>query len=609
MCGIAGAVGLTRSPSPRTVSLLMDELEHRGPDSYGSLDRPGVWLGFRRLSILDLRAIADQPMVDETTGVAMVFNGEIYNYVELRDQLERLGHRFTTTGDTEVLLRGWIQWGEAVFARCNGMWAVGIDDPRRDGVLLCRDRFGEKPLFFGPDHDAGWWFASEPAALRSVGVGSGKIDLAATKTFLVLGDVENPSRSWFDGIEQLLPGTMMDLTAKGPRRRRRWWNTAEFLAERWGGPPASDDEVQERIETSVRLRLRSDVAVGSSLSGGVDSSTIVATLRDIEQTREVHTFTASFPNSSVDEWNRAEAIGRRTGVVMHRVEPTPDGFLADLGLLTRRQGGPIESPTVYAQWCVMRTAHEEGVTVLLDGQGADETWGGYPKYVGVAVLGALASGHVKSAADTLRTWRRLGTVPRFDVRQAGSLWLSPAHRRQVLNLIGRRSQPVLGAALHDVALNDPVASEAGLLVDGPLLRRAARADLERILLPRLLRYADRNSMAWSREVRLPFLDPAVLDVALRSDWSSGIRNGWTKRQLRRVGVGRIPDDILWRREKTAYEVPSDNWLDREDLSQAIDQATLHLAEAGILANRWTDSLTPWRVLSLSTFLHRHELTL
>jgi asparagine synthase (glutamine-hydrolysing) len=604
MCGIAGAVGLTERPDPAVARAVLDALAHRGPDAEGSRWSDGTWLGFRRLSVLDLESRADQPMVDERSGLAIVFNGEIYNYVELRDELEHLGHRFLTTGDTEVVLRGFLEWGEQLFPRCNGMWAVAVDDPGRDGVLLARDRFGEKPLHLGRDRSGGWWFASEPSALLAAGVGERRLDLTRALGFLALGDVDDPLRSYFDGITQVAPGTVVPLTGRGPGPERRWFDLAAVVSDAWARPPAPDEQVLDALDRAVRLRLRSDVEVGTSLSGGVDSSTIVASLREIEPTRVLHTFTASFPGRPIDEWDRAEAVGSRFGATMHRVEPTADGLLADLDSLVHHQGAPIESPTVYAQWCVMRAALEAGVTVLLDGQAADETWGGYPKYLSTAVYGDLARARVGAAVGTVRTWRREGSHVRLDPRQPVGLLSRGRSRRLLLEAMLRPRRRLLGPALDGVAPADPL----GPAASGPLLRRAAQADLGRVVLPRLLRYADRNSMAFSREVRLPFLDPEVLGLGLGSGWADGFAGGWTKRALRRAASHRLPDEIVWRRDKTAYEVPDDDWSARPDVRQRHAEAARALHAAGVVAGPEAAGLDRWRVMSLAAFVDQYGLT-
>lgn len=602
MCGIVGAVGLDQPPDPDVQDSVIGSLEHRGPDAGGAWFGQGVWLGFRRLSILDLSSRADQPMVDPASGVAIVYNGELYNYLELRRDLEAQGASFATTGDTEVLLRGYLRWGDGLFERCNGMWAVAVCDPSRAGVLLCRDRFGEKPLHLGRHPTGSWWFASEPTALRAAGVGTGRPDVSRLLGFLALGDIEDPARSYLEGIDQVEPGTSLHLTPDGPVAPRRWWRLADVVQEAWSAPPLADEEVRARLDEAVALRLRSDVAVGTSLSGGIDSSAVVASLRAVDPSRELHAFTASFPGQPIDEWDRAAIVGRRFGLALHRVEPTPTGFLADLDVLVDRQGGPIESPTVYAQWCVFRAAHDAGVTVLLDGQGADETWGGYPKHVGFAIGDLLLHGRLDRARRALALWRRLGSLPAPDVRQAAGLLLPGAWRAPARSALVDRRRGVLGPIFDGVATTDPQGSAVG-----GLLERAAVADLGRVVLPRLLRYADRNSMAWGREVRLPFLDPAVLDAGLRSDWSAGMAQGWTKLALRRVASVRLPDAIVWRRDKTAYETPDAAWLARPDVDEAVRQAARSLTSLGVLRRPEAAGLSPWRVLSLSRFLDRYGL--
>lgn len=602
MCGIVGAVGISSPPDPKTQAAVLGALGHRGPDASGSWFAEGTWLGFRRLSILDLSSRADQPMSDESGGVTLVFNGAIYNFLELRRELEAVGATFRTSGDTEVLLRGYLQWGEDVFDRLNGMWAVAIHDSRRSGVLLCRDRFGEKPLHLGRHRDGSWWFASEPRALREANVGTGRPNLRSVLGFLALGDIENPATSYIEGIEQVEPGTLLTLTTRGPVSRRRWWSLVESVKGAWSLPPLADEEVRSRIDDAVAIRLRSDVPVGTSLSGGVDSSVVASSLRAVDPTREFHAFTASFPGEPIDEWERAAVIGRRFGITLHRVEPTVNGFLGDLDLLVDRQGAPIESPTVYAQWCVFRAAHEEGVTVLMDGQGADETWGGYPKHVGFGLTDLVLRARLLRARRAMGLWRRLGSFPAPDLRQTFGLLLPENLRGPARAMLTARRRRVLGPAFNDITTSDPQGPATG-----GLLERAALADLGRVVLPRLLRYADRNSMAWGREIRLPYLDPAVFEAGMRSDWSAGLSQGWTKLALRRVASVRLPDEIVWRRDKTAYETPDAKWLACPEVDAAVRDAAGALAAAGLLGRPEVDGLSPWRILSLSRFLDRYDL--
>jgi asparagine synthase (glutamine-hydrolysing) len=601
MCGIVGAVGLRAEPARAHV--ILDSIRHRGPDAAGHTFRNGVWLGSRRLKVLDLRDDANQPMGDEATGTALVYNGEIYNYVELRSALERAGHRFETTGDTEVVLRGYLEWGDDLFPRCNGMWSLAIHDPARQGVLLSRDRFGEKPLFLGRDPAGAWWFGSEPGTLRTAGAGSGRYDRSRVLNFLAFGDAEDPTGSFFDGISQLPPGHSVLLTEQGPGSTRAWWNLAELAERTWRPAPVKSTEEQEVVDEAVRIRLRSDVMVGSSLSGGVDSSTILAAIRNVDPSRPVHTFTASFPGRDVDEWDRARQIAERFQAEAHRVEPTVEGYLEELPLLVLRQGGPIDSPSVYAQWCVMREAAAAGVVVLLDGQGADETWGGYPKYVWFAIVEALLRADLRSGARVLRSWRTAGDLPRPDPLQMLGLAL-PARARRAAHAGFRNAARWIGPALRESTLVDP----QGVKTRGPLLQQAAVADGRRVILPRLLRYADRNSMAWSRELRLPFLDERVVELGFSSGWRVGLEAGWTKERLRRLAAKRVPDDIAWRRAKTAYDVPDREWLRHPRVEEQQRSSLGLLRDLEIVSASKHVPLSPWRAMSLACFLEQSKLS-
>jgi asparagine synthase (glutamine-hydrolysing) len=583
--------------------VILDSIRHRGPDAAGHTFRNGVWLGSRRLKVLDLRDDANQPMGDEATGTALVYNGEIYNYVELRSALERAGHRFETTGDTEVVLRGYLEWGEDLFPRCNGMWSLAIHDPTRLGVLLSRDRFGEKPLFLGRDPAGAWWFGSEPGTLRTAGAGSGRYDRSRVLNFLAFGDAEDPTGSFFDGISQLPPGHSVLLTEQGPGSTRAWWNLAELAERTWRPAPVKSTEEQEVVDEAVRIRLRSDVMVGSSLSGGVDSSTILAAIRNVDPSRPVHTFTASFPGRDVDEWDRARQIAERFQAEAHRVEPTVEGYLEELPLLVLRQGGPIDSPSVYAQWCVMREAAAAGVVVLLDGQGADETWGGYPKYVWFAIVEALLRADLRSGARVLRSWRTAGDLPRPDPLQMLGLAL-PARARRAAHAGFRNAARWIGPALRESTLVDP----QGVKTRGPLLQQAAVADGRRVILPRLLRYADRNSMAWSRELRLPFLDERVVELGFSSGWRVGLEAGWTKERLRRLAAKRVPDDIAWRRAKTAYDVPDREWLRHPRVEEQQRLSLGLLRDIEIVSASKHVPLSPWRAMSLACFLEQSKLS-
>ncbi|MCX7620284.1 MAG: asparagine synthase (glutamine-hydrolyzing) [Acidimicrobiales bacterium] len=604
MCGIVGAVGLRAALDERTKAAVLTSLAHRGPDRQGEFTDRDCWFGFRRLCVQDLENRSDQPMIDQASGVAMVFNGEIYNFVELRRELESHGHQFLTTGDAEVVLRGYLHWGVGLFERCNGMWAVAIREPGVDGGLLSRDRVGEKPLHLARDRSGAWWFASEVGALIAAGASSGRADRERCLAFLIFGDIEDPASSYLDGVSQLPPGTWARLTPRGLGPVHQWWRTDEFVAEAWQRPPVPPEQLAETLDHAVQLRLRSDVPVGTSLSGGLDSSSVVASIRHVAPHHELHAFVASFPGRSIDEYERARLVAQRFGINLHRVEPTVESFVSELDRMILHQGGPVESPTVYAQWCVMKAARAEGVTVLLDGQGADEGFGGYPKYAGFHLLEQLLQLRIVHAWGLVRRWTHLATPIRIDVAQALGLLLPERARRAAAIGAAALRKRWLGPAFDGVTLGDPQGSWSG-----SLLQRAAKADLSRVVLPRLLRYADRNSMASAIEMRLPFLDPAVLAAGLSSRWEEGLSKGWTKWHLRQAVDHRLPQQIAWRRDKTAYETPNAEWLANPRVKQAVDDATFGLVQDGVLVRVGPQPWSAWRILTLQRFLASYRLSL
>jgi asparagine synthase (glutamine-hydrolysing) len=292
----------------------------------------------------------------------------------------------------------------------------------------------------------------------------------------------------------------------------------------------------------------------------------------------------------VDEWKYALRVAERFEAKAHRVEPTVEGFLEELPLLVLRQGGPFDSPSVYSQWCVMRAAADEGVVVLLDGQGADETWGGYSKYVWFAFVEALLAFELGSGG------------PSPDAMQVLALAL-PERARHAARIALRHAWTWIGSALRDGALVDP----QGDKLRGPLLRQAAVTDARRVILPRLLRYADRNSMAWSRELRLPFLDERVVASGFASGWRQGLERGWTKEPLRRLAERRLPPEIAWRRAKIAYDIPDREWLAHPRILDRVDSALSLLRELRIVSQTKRVPLSPWRTISLASFLEENKL--
>ncbi len=487
----------------------------------------------------------------------LMFNGEIYNYESLRRELADRGHRFKGHSDTEVLLAALQKEGRGVFNRCNGMWAVALWDRDERSLFLCRDRFGVKPLFYS-FVDGVFSFASEAKAL----VGTHGVRFSPNEdvvaAYLNRGMLPDPTSgaTFFNDVRSLPPGHWLEL--KNGQVTIASYYELPLVA----GDTRSDEDIiagyRELLTDSVRLRLHADVPVGTCLSGGLDSSSIVCLTRDILGVERAEgaqkTFSAVYRDGGrYDEERFMERVIAAARTEAHFIVPTPERFLADLERLVWHQDEPFTSTSMFAQWCVMAKVREAGVTVLLDGQGADEALAGYrpfDRHVGdmiargamvSAVREAVAAGRVNSTSTRTLAARALA----WQLPASGRAWL----RRRRKNEIGDWLSPRLAA--RDAALPEP---EDASLDDH--LRRLVREHS----LPHLLRYEDRNSMAFSVEARVPFVDYRVMEYAFAHGSRLRIREGWTKWMLRRAMVGTVPDEIIWRRDKVGFDTPEDKWL-------------------------------------------------
>ena len=392
VCGIAGIVGGGPVPSDALASMAA-AMAHRGPDGRGEWQDEMAGLAFRRLAIIDLDDRSNQPLHLES--LHLVFNGEIYNYLELREELRGLGHRFVTEGDGEVLLHAWAQWGEGSLARLNGMFAFAIWDAAAQRLTLASDPFGEKPLYWRRDGER-IVFGSTIGAILCAAPNAA-VDEDVLGPYVALGRLPDPDRSFVRGIHRLRAAHLLRFQAVRVEVER-YWQPQPAAAP--STPQAAADRMRELLVDSIRLRMRSDVPVGTSLSGGIDSSSIVGLAGSIAGDAVRHAFTARFPGFERDEWKYAEATAAAAGVVEHHaVTPSASGLIDDLERFVLDHEEPVGSSSVYAQWCVMRTAANADVVVLLDGQGADESLAGYDGAAGYALL---ASDPIRGLRDARR---------------------------------------------------------------------------------------------------------------------------------------------------------------------------------------------------------------
>lgn len=588
MCGIGGIVG---RPLSEEVELrrMAQAMAHRGPDDEGIWREGPVGLAFRRLAIIDLDQRSNQPL--HYAGLHLVFNGEIYNYRELREELRGRGHRFATEGDGEVLLHAWQEWGDAALDRVNGMFALALWDEHEQLLTLASDPFGEKPLYFCED-GARLVFASDVWALMEAVARLGAANERALQVFVAHDLMPPPEGSFFARVRRL-PAAHLLRWRGGRAEIVRYWSPRRVDV------PVSYGEAVEELRgvllDSIRLRLHSDVPVGTSLSGGVDSSAIVALSAELGREHRRHAFTARFPGYERDEWGYAEQAARAAQVLEHHgVVPDEEELARDLEALVRDQQEPFGSTSIYAQWRVMRAAREAGVVVLLDGQGADELFAGYPWMVGKAVLSS-------GPRDVAGALVRGGEQRRSTIRALGESWLPTVLTREYRRrLASPYVTPEVAAATLD--FEPPVPRFA----KGSPARRELILETFVTSLPALLRYADRNSMAHSREVRLPFLDRRVAELALSLPAQFLYRDGVTKRILRDAARGVMPDPVLARRDKVAFEPPQARWLATPAWRERIADVLLDpgtrargLYDAGAIetdlrAGVWRDHAALWR---------------
>jgi asparagine synthase (glutamine-hydrolysing) len=591
---------------------------HRGPDGESVEHYGPAVLGHRRLSILDPTAAGDQPMAYADGNLHLIHNGEIYNFLELRRELESLGQRFTTETDTEVILAAYDCWGTDAAERFNGIWAFALWDKPRQMLWLSRDRLGVKPMFIleRPEMVA---FASELKALLPLAGAAPEPDPKPVRDFLLTGQLDAGDQTFFRGIRRLAPGANFTITAEG-RRTWRYWNPDRLSRDAAFADDGRDrqrvDEFRELLTDAVALQLRSDVALGSCLSGGLDSSSVVSLTSRIrggaaagrDHSRDQHpqfAFFARFEDPGIDESRYVEAVAAASGVPALTTTPTSAQFAAALEDVAWHQDEPFGSSSIVAQYFVMELAHEHGIKVLLDGQGADEMLAGYPANAGPRYGGAVRRGAWRDVLLAARRRELQTSLPRVLWYAAAGAHQPPAWLRP-----SRALRPRLGEALRVNGSGDGDAS----LPPGTVLGQNMLRDLVATHLPALLRYEDRNSMAFGIEARVPFLDHRLVEFSLGLPDRLKIAGRERKVVLRRAMDGIVPDAVLARRDKIGFEAPEARWL-RESrpsltrLAERPESERMGLLKPGTIS--WAlgqlDRERPygsvfWRVLSLELWL-------
>lgn len=526
MCGIAGYRGVPSRLAEERVHRMTDALAHRGPDGDGFFAEDGVVLGHRRLKILDLSDAARQPIADSDGLVVVSFNGEIYNFRDLRERLEARGHRFASSGDSAVIPAAYLEWGLDFASHLHGMFAIALYD-RRDGKLvLARDRVGIKPLYLARLSD-GIVFASEMRAIVIAGFVQRSPNDVALRQFLRFG-YRSDYATCYQGIEELPPGTLLISDRSGSIETRRFWYPPHQARR---DPRDCPGEVREILERAVDRHLQSDVPVGAHLSGGLDSSTVVSLMA--QRSREpIETFSVYFADSAwFDERQYSKAVCSASRARQHFVSPSPEQVRDQIERIVDFMDEPVGGPGVIPQYFLNESIRNAGIRVVLGGQGADEMFAGYERY---RLPHALAAARAREFGEASTSLRRSGV-------------------RNIASQLAKRLLQLDPAAM--LVTNAPPQSDA---VSWDFSRQLAHEF--RWYLPMLLHVEDRTSMAWSIESRVPFIDDELIDYAVSVPTTMKIRGGRLKWILRDAVRGTVPDVILDRKDKRGLPTPLGVWM-------------------------------------------------
>ena len=564
MCGFVAIRTASGTPVAReALEAGAQSIVHRGPDDSGFFIEQNLGLGFRRLSIIDLSDQSHQPFEDPDGRLVLVFNGEIFNYVELRDELEALGHTFRTAGDTEVLLNAYKEWGEDCVSRLNGMWAFIVYDRVSRCVFGSRDRFGIKPLYSARAGETRV-FASEIKAIYATGLIERVANWNTVASYLIdsaISSATHNNQTFFEAIEEIPAGSCFTVDERGKFRNWKFWSLPVDQPDPQVSPI---DELRELLSDAVRLRMRSDVPVGVCLSGGIDSTAIICLMAEVLGSNRDQPLNAfSYIDANYDETKEIEATIELTSATLHKLTGSVDTFLERLDHVLAFHDEPFHSLNVLISFELYRMAAAAGVKVVLNGQGADETWAGYSSYFRNWWYTLVASGRIADLKRELNAFHRMhGKQP--DASLSNSIGHFARHQlrrsRVYRNLSasrhrrGVRGHPWFSQQVFEnYEPNVPEFEEMDI-------HSSLRRSVEQHSLPLYLRVEDRNSMAHSIETRLPFLDYRLVTLAMETGADWYLDGGWNKDALRKAMKGIIPDRVREREDKMGFPVSARDWF-------------------------------------------------
>ena len=569
MCGILGVVSKKSSSLKYKIDYALDTLGYRGPDDRGikreECGSSTILFGHTRLSIIDLTPSGHQPMSSIDDIQSIIFNGEIYNYIELRAELIEIGYKFYSNSDTEVLLAAWREWGKECLIKLEGMFAFVILDRSSNKITCVRDAFGIKPFFYTWENGS-FLFASEMEAIKALKLESVELDWQSAYNYLIHGSYDNGPRTFIHEVFNLSPGHLLeiDLLKNIKSESVQWWKPS--IEERTDITfDQATELVRDQFLNNIRLQMRSDVPLGAALSGGIDSSSVVCAMRKVEPELPINTFSYIAKGSSVSEETWVDLVNDHVNAIPNKITLDPRELAADLDDMIKVQGEPFGSTSIYAQYRVFKLAREHGITVTLDGQGADEMLAGYSGYPGQRIRSLVEKGEFSEAIYFLNEW---------------SKWPGRSRLMGIKHTIAQMSQGYLYETLRHINDKKKIPSwiNVEILEQRGIIRRlprhgigqnevGRRLNAELLLcltqrgLPALLRHGDRNSMRFSVESRVPFLTLNLVNLLLSLPESYLIsNNGETKSVFRAAMRGIVPDQILDRRDKIGFETPEREWM-------------------------------------------------
>ena len=588
MCGISGIWRNSNSPFDfQSIERMKLKMSHRGPDGNGTWcsKEKKVILGHNRLSIIDLSENGAQPM---TRGVYTIsFNGEIYNYLEIKKELKNKNLLFSTDSDTEVLLAAYQTWGTDMLQKLDGMFAFAIYDEIKDELFCARDRFGEKPFYYG-FYNGDFYFASEIKALWEIGIDT-SINENLLFNYLHFDLVENPhdqKQTFYKEINKLKPSHSFIYKGGKQIKQSRYWDITISESVDISFSEASD-RFKELLNTSIERRLRSDVKVGSSLSGGLDSSSIVALVSKLSN--ENATFSARFKNFSKDEGQFIEIIQNRFKTKHFNVNVQEMDLIKELDRLIYHQEEPFQTGSIYAQYCVYQEAKKQGVTVMLDGQGADEFLCGYTKDFQFYIRELINNKPERLRINNLiNTNHSNNTTLNFK----DSLLLRSPKTHKFVSSVAKKISNKRPKGIHPDFYTE-FKNKNTPFKHFTDLKSALKHEMNNQGLEKLLRFADKNSMAHSVEVRLPFLYHELVEFVFTLPSSYLLQNGWSKSILRTSMSDILPSEITYRKDKIGFQAPQDSWMQNNFFKEIFKDAEQSLIQNKFITSDYTSK---WKVM-------------